>query len=493
MTKKKTTKKVTKKVAKPSSLISALRVETTQTLTENGAPSQNTTLNAMLDLFAMGGALRSRSPKEVHSLFVKAFSEDADYALKCLFYLRDIRGGQGERQTFRVVMRYMAENHPDQIMHLLHLIPKYGRYDDLYVFVGTPLEVNALNHLKNATDEKHPAYDALVFKWLKSINTSSKESVRLGHVTAKHFGLSPKKYRQFLAKGRAKVKGLVEIPMSKKEFGSINYEQVPSKAGLKYRTAFHVRDGERYTKYLESVKKGEKKINASTLYPSDLVAKARVGNDSTVDALWKALPNYVQEEQNALVMADVSGSMAGQPMDVSIALAIYFAERNKGKFRDHYLTFSDFPVIQKISGKSLYEKVTFVQNTNVGYSTNLQAAFDLLLNTALAEKLPNSEMPKTIYIITDTEFNHPQNGGMTNLETIKQKYKRAGYKLPQIVFWNVASRQDQVAARADDKNVSLVSGYSPVLFKQVMENKTPVQLMKQVLDAERYRAIVSAK
>jgi len=491
--KTKTIKTVTKKAVKVSPLVNAMRVETTQTLTENGAPSQSTTLNAVLDLFAMGGAIRSRSPKEVNQLFMAAFSDDADYALKCLFYLRDIRGGQGERQTFKTIMQYMAENHPDQIMHLLHLIPKYGRYDDLYVFVGTPLQENALNHLKNAADEKHLAYDPLVFKWLKSINTSSKESVKLGHVTAKHFGLSSKKYRQLLSKGRAKIKGLVEIPMSKKEFGSINYEQVPSKAGLKYRTAFHKQDGERYTKYLESVKKGEKKINASTLYPSDLVAKAHHSNDATVDAMWKALPNYVQEEQNALVMADVSGSMTGQPMDVSIALAIYFAERNKGKFQNHYLTFSDRPVIQKIQGKTLYEKVSYIRQTDVGYSTNLQAAFELLLHTALAEDLPESEMPKTIYIITDTEFNHPQNKGMTNLETIRQKYKAAKYKLPQIIFWNVASRQNQVAARADDKSVSLVSGYSPVLFRQVMENKTPVQLMKQVLDAERYKPIVSVK
>ena len=480
------------------SFIEKLREQTSYTLTENGALTHSTTLKAVLDLFAMGGAIRTREKSEVEKLFIAAFSEDKALALKCLFYLRDIRGGQGERQTFRTIMKYMAEYHPDQIMHLLHLIPTYGRYDDLYVFVGTPLQENALNHLKNATTVGHVAYDPLAFKWLKSCNTSSRESCKIGSITRKHFGMDAKTYRKFLTAGRAKVAGLVEIPMSRREFGKINYEQVPSKAGLKYRKAFSKRDAERYVAYLESVKKGDKKINAGTLYPSDLVHKARNGDRSaTVEALWKALPDYVQKEQNALVMADVSGSMtlaygqSTQPMDVSVALALYFAERNKGPFKDHYLTFTSHPKIQKVQGNNLFEKLSFIEKSDVGYDTNLQAAFDLILTTGMSQRIPQEEMPRTIYVISDMEFNSGQVVGITNHELIKAKYMAAGYKMPQLVYWNVSSRQNNVPVKYDEHGVCLVSGYSPTLFRQVMENKNPVQLMLEVLNAERYKPIVS--
>jgi hypothetical protein len=478
------------------SLLKGMKDTTTRALTENGAETFDTTLNAVLDLFAMGGALRTRQEKEVTELFVKAYSAEPTYALKCLFFIRDIRGGQGERKTFRTIMKYMADNHSDKIMHLLHLIPEYGRYDDLYCFVGTPLEHNAFQHLKNAAlGTNGVEKDPVVFKWLKSCNTSSKESNRLGNITRKRFGMEAKEYRQFLTAGRALVKGLVEIPMSKKEFGSIDYSIVPSRASMKYRSAFLRNDEVRYRQFLDKVTKGEAKINAGTLYPSDLVHKVRHERNATLEALWKALPNYVQKEQNALVMADVSGSMTqgyGQsvePIDVSVGLAIYFAEKNKGAFANHYLTFSSVPKIQEIQGISLAEKVAFVMHTNVGYDTNLQAAFDLVLQTAIKNKLPQSDMPSTIYVISDMEFNDSQVGGLTNHEVIKLKYAQAGYKMPQLVYWSVSSRQNNLPVRYDEDGVCLVSGYSPVLFKQVVEGKTPIELMKQVLDSKRYEPV----
>lgn len=476
-----------------NNFVEQLRKATSYTTTENGALTHSTTLNSVLDLFAMGGAIRTREKSEVEQLFVKAFSEDPQLALRCLFYLRDIRGGQGERQTFKTIIKYMAEYHTHVMMPLLHLIPEYGRYDDLYALVGTPLEANALQILKNvAYGINGFKQDNLVFKWLKSENTSSKESRELAHKTRAAFALSSSSYRKLLSMGRSKVAGLVERPMSFREWKSINYEQVPSKASLKYRKAFSKRDAERYVAYLESVKKGEKKINAATLYPSDLVAKVihTATNDNTVEALWKALPNYVQKEQNALVMADVSGSMQGQPITISIALALYFAERNKGKFANHYLTFSSVPTLAKVQGISLTEKVRFVLNNNVGYDTNLQAAFELLLAVGIRDRVPQEEMPSTIYVISDMEFNDSCVRGLTNHKALELKYTLAGYKMPQLVYWNVASRHNNLPVTHDANGVSLVSGYSPVLFRQVVEGKTPVELMLQVLNAKRYEQIV---
>jgi len=479
-----------------------MRKQTTATFTENGAVTHSTTLDAVLDLFAMGGALRTRKSKEVESMFVKAFSEDATLALKCLFYLRDIRGGQGERNTFRIIMKYMANNHPDQIMHLLHLIPTYGRFDDLYIFAGTPLEKNALDHLKNATTEGHVAFQQIAFKWLKSENANSKESKKLAKLTREHLGMDSKTYRKFLTKGRAKVVGLVEIPMSKREFNSIDYSKVPSQAGLIYRTAFHVRDGERYKKFIEEVsKKPELRavgmtIKTATLYPSDIIGKVISGKyDKTMEAMWMNLPNYVQKEQNALVMADTSGSMgtgATDPISVSVALAMYFAERNKGYFKDHFMVFDSYPDIKKIQGINLTEKVHSVLGSRPCGNTDLQASFDLLLKTAIMNRVPQSDMPSIIYVISDMEFDSGVRG-FTNHSVIMAKYRAAGYVAPQIVYWNVQSRQDNVPVTYDARGVSLVSGYSPVLFRQVMENKGPVELMTEVLNAERYKPIVSVK
>lgn len=463
------------------------------TTTENGALTHSTTMDAVLDLFAMGGALRSRDERSIESLFTKAFAEDSKYALKCLFYLRDIRGGQGERRTFRVIMKYMANNHPDKILHLLHLIPIYGRYDDLYIFVDTPLQKNALDHLQNAALGINGVQkDPLVFKWLKSMNTSSKESQRLGKITKEHFNLETKAYRKLLTEGRKLVTGLVEHELSTKRYEDIIYSQIPSQANLKYRKAFFTHDKERYEAYLQSVQKGEVKINAGTLFPADLVKNAREENDKTVDALWKSLPDYVQKDQNAVVVADTSGSMSWtslpiQPIDVALSLAIYFAERNNGPFKDHFITFSRTPTMQKILGTTLSEKV---RNFNVdGWSgnTDLQAVFRLVLDTAVKNRIGQNEMPKTIYIVSDMEFDSCAIG--TNFDSITLQYTQYGYELPHIVFWNVNSKQNNVAVTSDTKNTSLVSGYSTSLFKQVMEGKTPVELMKQVLDDKRYELI----
>ena len=272
---------------------------------------------------------------------------------------------------------------------------------------------------------------------------------------------------------------------------------------LQYRQAFHRNDKVRYEQYLESLEKGETKINTSTLFPYDIMHQIiedgwdlRLNNyDKQVALTWDNLPDYVADNGNSIVVADTSGSMHGRPMEVAVSLAVYMAERNKGTFKDHMITFSSVPEFVTLKGTNIYEKVKCIKP--LVDNTNIQAVFDLLLDTALKKKIGHDEMIETIYIISDMEFDQAERGGWgrsssdykTNFETIKAKYDEYGYKMPNLVFWNVDARNDQSPVTHDQVGTMLVSGCSPTIFKQVIENLTPYEFMKQVIDSERYEGV----
>ena len=330
---------------------------------------------------------------------------------------------------------------------------------------------------------------SLLGKWLKSENTSSKESRELARKTRKYLGLSSKDYRKMLTVLRAKIK-IVESQMSRKQWDKINYEAVPSKASMIYKKAFKKHDEKRYEKYLESVEKGEKKINTKTLFPYEIVRQARKENDKTLDLLWKNLPDYTKENEKALVVADVSGSMYGLPMDISVSLAMYFAERNKGIFQNKFITFSEKPELQEIEGTTLNQKIRNLEDAHWDMNTNVQAVFDLILDTAIENKIKKEDMPGTIYIISDMEFDEATDeNDKTNFEIIKQKYEEAKYNMPVLVFWSVDSRQNNVPVTQNEKGVILVSGSSASVFKMAMEKTTPHEFMLSVLNSERYKNI----
>jgi hypothetical protein len=480
--------------------VNRLREESTMTRTENGALTHSTTMKAVVDFFAMGGSLRSREGKEKISMFTKAFSEDQVYALKCLFYIRDVRGGIGERDTFRTIMAYMVENHYDRVKDLIPLIPEYGRWDDLINLIGISDKVDAqvaeIVARQLAKDQESDT-PSLLAKWMPSENASSKYTKQLALKLMSLLGIEAKFYRKNLSSLRKKI-GIVEHNLTEKNYKEINYEHVPSKATIKYRKAFRENDSDRYEAYLQAVDKGEAKINTATTYPSDIVASYMESGwgfntkplDKTLETAWKNLPNYVQEGDNAIVVADVSGSMSGVPITVSVALATYFAERNKGPFADHFITFSERPTMQKLQGSNLKEKIDNLCNAHWSMNTDLQAVFNLVLNTAIKSRASQSDMPKSIYIISDMEFDSACYGNnKTNFQVIQEKYKQAGYEMPQLVFWNVASRQDNVPVKYDTRGVTLVSGYSPTVFQYVVEGTTPEEFMKKVLDQDRYKQI----
>ena len=488
-------------------------------LTENGAFAYNSTAQgAMLDLFSQIGALRPRTEKEIEQKFAAAFKEDKLLATKMMFYAGDIReGGLGERRTFRICLHWLAENHPEIVVKNIQLIPFYNRFDSLFTLVGTECEAlmweliaetltKDVRAMKSSTATKHIPV-SLLAKWMPSENTSSAKTRALAAKAIRALKLNPRTYRRMLSALRKHI-GITERMMSAGEWGLIDYAKVPSYAMHNYGSAFAKHDYERFDAYLKSVNKGEAKINASTLYPYDLVGKylnsgyygrccgdcyVSTKEDAVVEAQWKALPNYLTKPMNAVVMADVSGSMMspnGRPMATSIGLAIYFAQRNIGLFHNQYMTFTNNPHFVNIkNGASLLENVQQVAAAGVGYSTNLEAAFRAVLSTAVGYDVPVNEMPKTFVVISDMEIDKYMRGGRhwDFLTKMRALYQAHGYTLPRIILWNVNARKDTFLSQSED--VLFVSGQSTSVFKQLCQNLdgvTAYELMLQVLNGKAY-------
>ena len=473
-------------------------------LTENGAVAYNTLNNGLLDLFAVIGALRPQSESEIEQKFARAFSEDKLLATKMLFYAGNIRGGLGERRTFRICLKWLAKNYPEIVIKNLELIPLFNRWDSLFVLENTPVELAMwefirVQFMNDIRAMKKNQSVSLLAKWMPSENTSSKRTVRLAHKAMSTLYLTPRNYRKTLSALRKYIK-VVERDMSANQWGNINYEGVPSYAMKNYRKAFATHDNIRFSNYIASLNKGEAKINASTLFPYDLVReyvdevwpRGDGKLDSIVEAQWKALPNYIEGENNYVVMADVSGSMYGQPIMTSVGLAIYFAERNKGDYHNTYMTFTNKPHFINIKeGATLLENVKTVANTDIGYSTNLEAAFSYILETAINNHISNEDMPKGLIVISDMEIDkYMRFYDWDFLEMMEHRFNAAGYEMPKIILWNVAARQDTYLSQ--NPNVIYVSGSSPSVFKSfigVLNNETAYDVMLKTLNDKMYDCV----
>lgn len=472
-------------------------------LTLNQGLTYETSKNPLVDLFGMGASLRHENDlKRIFDLFSKAAEFDRQLALRCLFYLRDIRGGQGERKVFRMLLLCLSVKNPELITEkLFKWVIEYGRWDDLYVFVDSPFEEKMFAFMKAQFDKdlesEHPT---LLGKWLKSINTSSDRSKYLGQKTRKAFGLSEKKYRKKVSALRSKI-NVVEKKMSAGKWDAIDFEKVPSRAAMIYRNSFQNQQPERYSEYLSQVESGEKEIKTQTLYPYDIVRKLMTkGVNKTLELQWENLPNYVAADQNAIVVCDTSGSMYQQgsvrPIDIAISLSIYFAERNNGLFKNKFITFSERPTIQEIVGDSLYERIQNLSSAHWAMNTNIQSTFRVLLDLMIKTKMDSNEEIKTIYIISDMEFDYCINDAKkidTTLNVMREEFEKAGYSLPDLVFWNVNSHQNNMPFQ-ENKGILGVSGASPVLFEYIMNSQEKGEIdsfefIKDILNSERYSQI----
>lgn len=462
--------------------------------TENGALTYKSTLNANLDLFAMGGALRSRSENDIIDLVDKAYKEDPKTCIAILLYLRDIRGGMGEKRVFRTAISYLINKVNNKA--LMDATIEVGSWKD--IFEAFPFDIYT-PYVKEVY-ESHVATNlvTLMEKWMPSIGGKyNKTAEKL----ASYLGLTPKQYRKYLSKSRANL-NIVETKLCEKNYTSIEYDKIPSRASLIYRNAFYRNDNSRYTEYLRDVASGKKKINTDTLYPYEIIRpivnkinnyppfetdEIIIDDIDTLEAAWNNLPSIHNEGNRSIVVADVSGSMYGTPICIAISLGMMFAEQNKGIFHNKLITFSANPnFITFEDDDDLIRKISKIANANWGMNTNLQAIFDLILRAAVENNLLEEEMPKTIYLVSDMEFDSCTRG-RTNFEDIKDKYKNAGYEMPTIVFWNVNSRQNNVPVRYNENKVALVSGASPNIFSMVINGDiNPMKMLIQTVSNERY-------
>ena len=471
-----------------------------RTRTENGAVTLRSTGSDCLNLFATIGAMRAQNVAEIEKRFLRAYAENPDLAMKILFYARDIRGGLGERSVFRTLLHYLAENEIQSLVRNLPYIAEYGRWDDVLVLMNTPAHAAAVALLREQfeMDMKSLASGepvSLLGKWLPSINAHNSEAVKLAKQLARAFGMNEAQYRKALSALRQKI-CILENNLRERDY-TFNYACQPSKAMFKYRKAFLRNDEERYRSFMQSVSAGEAVLHTGVLMPYEIVSAAYNAVPSeraALDVTWNALENFTRGE-NALVVADGSGSMywGGNPTPATVAqsLAIYFAEHNQGIFHNHFITFSMTPQLVEIKGNDIVEKVRFCRTFNECANTNLQAVFELILQTAVMNRLPQAMLPTTLYIISDMEFDTcAANSSLTNFEQAKQLYRSYGYELPHVVFWNVQSRNEQQPVKINEQGVALVSGCNPRLFSQVMSGETnPYTYMMNVIGGERYRMI----
>lgn len=499
-----------------NTFMNAMKQATNFTTTENGAITHKSTLNKVLDLFAMGGAFRNRSDEDCIVLFKSALDEDETLAMKCLFYLRDVRGGQGERRFFRVVTHWLANNREDVMRRNLALVSEYGRWDDLYAFVNTPLEDEAFSIMrKQLVLDLTCKTPSLLAKWLKSENASSKETKALASRTRAYFGMTSKQYRKALSLLRNRIR-IIERLMSENRWEEIEFDKLPSRAGIIYRNAFARRDIIK-EKYAAFAKSKETKVNASVLYPHDIAHRAlqlrhEYNHGSDIDRAmlqkyWNNLPNYYGDrEENGIAVVDVSGSMTGVPMEAAISMGAYIAEKAHGPFAHHFITFSDFPRLVEFEGTDIVDKMIRCEQADWGGSTNIEATFDLLLETARKKHVKAEDIPSRVYIFSDMEFNscvttncsssyycyysNPAAGEAvinTLFEAMKEKWASYGYKMPDCVFWNLDARHNNIPAMGE--GFSYVSGFSPVMVEQILAGKTGVDLMLEKLNSKRYEAV----
>lgn len=487
-------------------LSQVMNMESARKLTENGADAFSRLDNPVLTFFAQAGAMRSRTESEVREMFRFAYQYNPHLATKMVFYIGDVRGGLGERKTFRICLNELAKINPEIVAANLDNIAFYNRYDSLYELIGTPVENAMWDYMYeqwqlDCDAMRHGRPCSLMAKWLKSVNTSSAKSVALGRATRVRLHYANESaYRKDLSKMRKYI-DVVERKMSANDWKEIAYAKVPSYAMKNYRDAFMRHDPSGFGEFMSAVESGTQKIKATTLFPYDLAkvytdnlgsyySRNKVVEDAVVEAQWKALPNYLEnEDTNIIVMADVSGSMYGRPIASSLGLAIYFAQRNHGAFHNQFMTFTNNPhFITVQEGQSLCSILKDVFDKDVGYNTNLEKAFEHLLAMARMHRVPASDMPKALVVVSDMEIDFYRRApeSIDFLAEMRRRYERCGYALPRLIFFNVEARQSTFLSMSN--NALYISGQSAAAFKSVCENieSDAWSLVIKTLKDERY-------
>ena len=506
-----------------------MKNEFNKTFTENGAVAYKSTNNACLDAFGSLGAMRFSDEDEIIRVFSRAFYENRELAIKMAFYMRDIRGGQGQRKVFRTIIKWLANNYPNVVIANLDNILYYGRGDDYVCLFGTDVEFPMIKKVKEILNKDIVSMMSgkecsLLAKWLPSENTSSVETRCFAKKFIKSFGMTSREYRQILSKLRKYI-DVTEVKMSANEWDKINYNYVPAKAAMNYSNAFMRHDMDNYINYLQHLSIGCAKVNAASLFPVDIIHRVRENmyhcskkDRILLDAMWNSLPNYLDgKEETGICVVDTSGSMYGLPLEVALSLGIYCADKCHGPFKDHFITFSSRPELVELKGNDIVEKVSNIRE--LCDNTNIEAVFDLILSVAIENKMKQEDLPSKLYIISDMQFDEASTyydwhtrryvKNKPFMQIMREKFERAGYKMPALIYWNVrASKCGMFHDTVDGEDVAMVSGYSASLFKSIIEGTTfeesvdsngnkivkekidPMTVMLNTLNSERYSRVI---
>lgn len=456
------------------------------TLTDNGMVTNPTSLNKCVDLFFSIGSMRGKSKDKVVNLFNEAYNENPLVASKILFWVRDVRGGAGERDVFRNVISFLTTNSPQTVRKNIGLIPEFGRWDDVLVLLGTELEDDMFSLIKTALSNG----DGLCAKWMPRKGVVANKLRKL-------FRTTPKQYRKMLVE----LTNVVESKMCAGDWESIDYSKLPSLAASRYQKSFNKNDNERYNEYKKSLQDGTAKVNAGAVYPYDIVKSMNMGGDVIVsEKQWESLPNWMEGSvERILPVVDVSGSMGvevgGNPnlscMDVAISLGMYISERNEGSFKDAFITFSNNPQLQYLTG-TLSERLYQLRRADWGMSTDLEAVFNLILNQAKMNNVPEDNMPTKILILSDMQFNQATRRDSLGAQSmIEAMYEEAGYTKPDIIYWNLNAKGGNFPVEFDKNGTALVSGFSPSILKSLLggKNMTPESIMMDTVNDDRYSVV----
>lgn len=510
--------------------ITNMKNEFNKTFTENGAVAYKSTNNACLDAFGSLGAMRFSSDEDIIRTFSNAFYENRDLAIKMAFYMRDIRGGQGQRKVFRTIIKWLANNYPNIVIANLDNILYYGRGDDYMCLFDTDVEFPMIKKVREILSKDivfmtEGKECSLLAKWLPSENTSSAETRRFAKKFINGFCMTPREYRKILSELRKYI-DVTEVKMSANEWDKINYNCVPAKASMNYSNAFMRHDTDNYIDYLQQLSVGRAKVNAASLFPVDIIHRVRENmyhcskkDRILLDTMWNSLPNYLEgKEETGICVVDTSGSMYGLPLEVALSLGIYCADKCHGPFKNHFITFSSHPELVELKGNDIFEKVSNIRE--ICDNTNIEAVFDLILKTAIENKMNQEDLPSKLYIISDMQFDEARTYydwstrryimNKPFMKIMREKFEHAGYKMPALIYWNVrASKCGMFHDTVDGEDVAMVSGYSASLFKSIINGTTfeesvdsngnkivkekidPMTVMLNTLNSERYSRVIT--
>lgn len=492
------------------SFLNYLKDEDNKTTTTNGENGYKSTLSSILDLSTEIGNSRFLDDETLFNKLVDAQNEDELLYAKLVFYARDIRQGGGDKTLGRFgLVTIYKDIDLSRIPLLVTLIAEYGSYKDIIYLLNCNVDSHKELHLckyleKQLQEDDNSDSPSLLAKYMPTETTKDHAVKTVYRKFMKYIDITPKEYRKRNTRIRKKL-DIVETKLTEKRYEDIDYSRVPSQANLKYRRAFFENDKERYLEHLKKVDSGEEKINSSTLAPYQIVNKVRLDDSSSLDTLWNNIPKPENNGLEVLPVVDVSGSMSGLPIDVAISLGIFLSENNESHFKNHFITFSSNPNLEKVRGDTIRRKVLNMDSSDWGMNTDLEKTFNLILKTAINNNLSQKDIPDALLIISDMQFDQattPYFFGQpvsksddTFFKKMKSKFELYGYELPFIVFWNVGYGDTKPVVKTT-KNTILISGFSQNIFNSIsnldlddLENYTPLRALLETLDSDRYKAI----